>query len=64
MAVVWGVHAVTTPEVHSMTETVQRATRTALAEGVAPHGGEVVVIAGLPFGQAGTTNALRVAHVK
>ena len=64
MAVVWGVHAVTTPEVHSMTETVQRASRTALAEGVVPHGSEIVVIAGLPFGQAGTTNALRVAHVK
>ncbi|MBN8890019.1 MAG: pyruvate kinase [Rhodospirillales bacterium 70-18] len=64
MAVVWGVHAVTTPDVHSMSETVQRATRTAQAEGLAPHGSEIVVIAGVPFGQAGTTNALRVAHVK
>ena len=47
-----------------MTETVQCATRTAVAEGVAPHGSEIVVIAGLPFGQTGTTNALRVARVK
>jgi pyruvate kinase len=64
MALVWGVHAVTTPEVRSMTETVQCASRTAVAEGVAPRGSEIVVIAGLPFGQTGTTNALRVARVK
>ncbi len=64
LAVAWGVHAVVAPEVHSMTETVARATRVAMAEGLAPHGSEVVVIAGVPFGQAGTTNALRVAHVK
>jgi pyruvate kinase len=64
MAVVWGVHAVVTPEVHSMTETVTKATRLALQEGLSPHGSEIVVIAGVPFGQPGTTNALRVAKVK
>jgi pyruvate kinase len=64
LAVVWGVHAVVTPETHTMTETVTRATRISLQEGLSPHGGEVVVIAGVPFGQPGTTNALRVAHVK
>jgi pyruvate kinase len=64
LAVVWGVHAVVAPETHSMTETVARAVRVAMAEGLAPHGSEIVVIAGVPFGQAGTTNALRVAHVK
>jgi pyruvate kinase len=47
-----------------MTETVTRATRFALAEGFATRGEEVVVIAGVPFGQPGTTNALRVAVVK
>jgi pyruvate kinase len=64
LAVVWGVHAVVAPETHTMTETVARATRVALAEGLAPHDSEIVVIAGVPFGQAGTTNALRVAHVR
>ena len=47
-----------------MTETVSRAVRTAAAEGLSGHGSEIVVIAGVPFAQAGTTNALRVAHVK
>jgi pyruvate kinase len=64
MAAVWGVHAVVTPDVHSMTEAVSRAARVALSEGFAQHGDEIVVTAGVPFGQAGTTNALRVATVK
>ena len=47
-----------------MTETVTKASRTALSEGLSAHGTEIVVIAGVPFGQPGTTNALRVAQVK
>ena len=64
MAVVWGVHAVVTAETHSMTDTVARATRIARTEGFAANGDSVVVAAGVPFGQAGTTNALRVASVR
>ena len=64
LAVVWGVHAVVVPEVHSMGEAVTRAARAALTEGFASHGDEIVVTAGVPFGQPGTTNALRVAVVK
>jgi pyruvate kinase len=64
LAVVWGVHAVISPDTHSMTETVQRATRLAQIEGFGQPGNELVVIAGVPFGVAGTTNALRVARVK
>jgi pyruvate kinase len=64
MAVVWGVHAVVIPDVHSMTEAVTRAGRIALTEGFAGSGDEIVVTAGVPFGHSGTTNALRVATVK
>jgi pyruvate kinase len=64
LAVVWGVHAVVVPEVHSMGEAVSRAARAALTEGFASHGEEIVVTAGVPFGQPGTTNALRVALVR
>ena len=64
LAVVWGVHAVTVGEVGSMTETVNTATRIAKADGFATSGQEIIVIAGVPFGQPGTTNALRVARVK
>ena len=64
LAVVWGVHAVITPDVHSLSEAVTRAVRTALAEGLAEHGSEIVVAAGVPFGHSGTTNTLRVAQVR
>jgi pyruvate kinase len=64
LAVVWGVHAVVAPEAHSMTETVAKAVRLSMAEGFAKHGDEITVTAGVPFGQPGTTNALRVATVK
>jgi len=64
MALVWGVHAVLAPEVHSMTETVAKATRTSAQEGFATTGTSIVVIAGVPFGRPGTTNALRVAQVR
>jgi len=64
MAVVWGVHAVVTADIHSMGEAVTRATHIARAEGFAQHGDDVVVVAGIPFGHAGTTNSLRVATVK
>jgi pyruvate kinase len=47
-----------------MTEAVAKALRIAQTEGFAQHGDEIVVAAGVPFGQSGTTNALRVAHVK
>ena len=63
-SVVWGVHAVMAAEVHSMTETVAKASKTAVAEGFAASGDQIVVIAGVPFGQSGTTNALRVAQVR
>ena len=64
LAVVWGVHAVLGTELHSMTEAVTRATRLARAEGIADIGEEVVITAGIPFNQPGTTNALRVAPAR
>ncbi len=63
LALVWGVHALQIGEVHSMTETVAKATSLARREGFAGRGEEIIVVAGVPFGQQGTTNALRVATV-
>jgi pyruvate kinase len=63
LAVVWGVHAVVAPDAHSLSEAVTRALRAAQAEGFAQHGDEIVVAAGVPFGQSGMTNTLRVALV-
>ncbi len=64
LALVWGVHAVVGAELHSMTEAVTRAARLARSEGFADLGQEVVVTAGVPFNQPGTTNALRVAPAR
>ncbi len=63
LAVVWGVYAAVAGEVRSMTEAVASAVRTARLEGFGKKGDEIVVVAGVPFGQPGTTNALRVAII-
>jgi pyruvate kinase len=61
LCVVWGAHPVVTADVHSMTETVSKSLRIAAQEGFLRQGDEIVVVAGVPFGASGTTNALRVA---
>ena len=63
LAVVWGVHALVTEEINSMTEAVALSVKLARQEGFVQPGEEIVVVAGVPFGQSGTTNALRVAKV-
>ncbi len=63
LAVTWGVHASTAPVTHSMSETVQVATKIARTEGISEAGQEIVIVAGMPFGKSGSTNALRVAKV-
>ena len=63
LAAVWGVHAVTTTGVQSMTQAVEHACKMARNEGFGNKGDEIVVVAGVPFGQAGSTNALRVAKL-
>ena len=63
LAVVWGVHALVTGYTHSMTEAVAMALRLCQTEGFAHAGQDVVVTAGVPFGQSGSTNAIRVAGV-
>lgn len=63
LAAVWGVHAVLAEPAHSMTQAVENALKIARLEGFAQKGEEIVVVAGVPFGQAGTTNALRVAKL-
>ena len=63
LAAVWGVHAVTTEAVHSMTEAVEQALTIARLDGFARKGEEIIVVAGVPFGRPGTTNALQVARL-
>jgi pyruvate kinase len=61
LCVVWGVYPIVTADAHSMSEAVAKSLRIAAQEGFAQAGQEIVVVAGMPFGTSGTTNALRIA---
>jgi len=63
LALVWGVHSVLTNETTDINTMTDLACKTALEEGFAKVGDNVVIAAGVPFGQAGTTNMLRLATV-
>ncbi|MBF6986469.1 MULTISPECIES: pyruvate kinase [Cupriavidus] len=63
LAIAWGIHSTVSPDVQSVDEMVEAATRAALVEGYAAPGDQITIAAGMPFGQGGTTNLLRVAEV-
>ena len=63
LALVWGVHAVLVDQVHDMAQMVRWANRIAVIEGFAGSGDDVVIVAGLPFGEPGTTNLLHVSRM-
>ena len=64
LALSFGVLNVHAPdEVRSFDDMVQKATRIAIEFGVAEQGRNLVVTAGVPFGQAGTTNILRIVQI-
>jgi pyruvate kinase len=63
MGLIWGTHAVHTRDVASFEEMVEKGKRMALRHQLA-HGGErIVLMAGIPFGTAGSTNVLHVARL-
>jgi pyruvate kinase len=63
MAVVWGIHAVQTPEVNTVSEMVDKACAIAKREGFAEKGQRLAITAGVPFGTPGSTNMIRIAWV-
>ena len=64
LSLVWGVHSVQTPDIQRVQEMVDRACEIALNESFAEIGETLVIMAGMPFGVAGTTNMLRIAQVE
>ena len=61
LAMAWGVHALRVDDdVHDVSEMLQRASHAAQAEGFAMRCDHIAVVAGLPFGHAGSTNLLHV----
>src|SRR4030095_6316581 len=64
LALAWGVHTVHLgSDVKNVDEMVSTARSTAQAEGYGRAGDPIVIAAGMPFGQAGTTNLLHVAQL-
>jgi pyruvate kinase len=63
LGLLWGAHAVHTRDVSSFEEMVEKAKRMALRHRIAKGGDRVIVMAGIPFGTAGSTNVLHVVRL-
>jgi pyruvate kinase len=63
MALLWGAHSVQSADVHSYEEMVAVAEGAVRQEDFARAGDLVVVVAGIPFAQAGSTNNLRILRI-
>lgn len=60
LALVWGVHPVQGKKTSSTDEMLDVAIERGLASGVCKHGDRVLITAGVPVGESGTTNLLKV----
>jgi pyruvate kinase len=63
LALVWGVHSTVSPDVRNVDRMVAAACQAALTEGFAKPGDQIAITAGVPFGQPGSTNLLRIAQI-
>jgi pyruvate kinase len=63
LGLLWGSHAVHTRDVSSFEEMVEKGKRMALRHGIAKGGDRIVLMAGIPFGTAGSTNVLHVVRL-
>ena len=63
LALCWGLHCVTTPEVERFKLAVVQAARACRRDAFATEEDKIIVTAGVPFNMPGTTNILRVAPV-
>ena len=63
LSLFWGTHSLLADNIHSYEEMVEQATLHVLEEGFAKQHDMIVVVAGIPFAQAGTTNNLRVINI-
>ncbi|HXG99353.1 MAG TPA: pyruvate kinase [Sphingomicrobium sp.] len=59
----WGVHAVHTRDVSSFEEMVGKAKRVALRHRLAARGESMVILAGVPFKTAGSTNVIHIVRI-
>ena len=64
LALVWGVHPVVTKDAEDVDDMVDRALEAAAGEGFAIPGDRIIIIGGVPFGERGGTNIMRIAELK
>ena len=60
LALAWGVHAVHAEDATNVEDMVEKALRAAQSEGFVEPGRALAIVAGVPFGQSGTTNLMRI----
>ncbi len=63
LGLLWGAHAVHTRDVTNFEEMVAKAKRMALRHRIAAAGERLVIMAGVPFGTAGSTNVIHVVKL-
>jgi pyruvate kinase len=63
LSLVWGVHSVHINDPDDASKLATMAAEVALSEGFAKKGKPIVIIAGLPFGESGSTNLMRITIV-
>ena len=63
LALAWGVHSVCIDDVNDVAQMTTVACEVVRRERFAEAGQTIVAIAGMPFGESGTTNLLRIATV-
>ena len=61
LTLVWGVHSVHVDDVADIAQSTRLACAVATQERFCSAGQTLAIIAGMPFGKAGTTNLLRIA---
>ena len=63
LQIAWGVHSFHATDAHNTTEMVDIACKIIKSQNIAKSGESVVITAGVPFGNAGSTNLLRIAKI-
>jgi pyruvate kinase len=63
LTLVWGVHSIAFRNVRDVDDMIALACEAARSSEFAKPGESVVIAAGLPFGESGTTNLLHIAKV-
>ncbi|MGI9295650.1 MAG: pyruvate kinase alpha/beta domain-containing protein, partial [Pseudomonadales bacterium] len=59
----WGAHPIQIAAAETLDEVAEKACDTAVRDGFAKPGDALVIAAGMPFGQADTTNLIRIANI-